>query len=94
MDGDLGPYDVLEIRLRAADTVVFLDFSRVRCAWRSIRRSREGTDFWRWLWTYRRLSRPLIQRSIAAHAAGADLRVLPTPRSVRRFVSWVAREGG
>ena len=30
MDGDLGPYDVLEIRLQAADTVVFLDFSPVR----------------------------------------------------------------
>ena len=27
MDGDLGPYDVVEIRLRAADTILFLDFS-------------------------------------------------------------------
>ena len=26
MDGDLGPYDVLDVRLRAADTVIFLDF--------------------------------------------------------------------
>ena len=28
LDGDLGPYDALEVRLRAADTVIFLDFCR------------------------------------------------------------------
>jgi adenylate kinase family enzyme len=49
MDGDLGPYDVVDVRLQAADTVVFLDFSPMRCAWRAIRRSRERADFWRWL---------------------------------------------
>ena len=38
MDGDLRPYDVLDIRLRAADAIVFLDFSPLRCAWRAIRR--------------------------------------------------------
>jgi hypothetical protein len=32
MDGDLGPYDVLDVRLQAADTIVFLDFSSARCA--------------------------------------------------------------
>jgi adenylate kinase family enzyme len=32
MDGDLGPYDVINVRLQAADTVVFLDFSPFRCA--------------------------------------------------------------
>jgi adenylate kinase family enzyme len=40
LDGDLGPYDVVDVRLRAADTVIFLDFSLVRCAGRAIRRSR------------------------------------------------------
>lgn len=35
MDGDLGLYDVIDIRLQAADTVVFLDFSPLRCAWRA-----------------------------------------------------------
>src|SRR5215831_8360171 len=40
MDGDLGPYDVIEVRLQAADTVIFLDFSLLRCAWRAMRRSR------------------------------------------------------
>ena len=32
MDGDLGPYDIVEVRLRAADTIIFLDFSLIRCA--------------------------------------------------------------
>src|SRR6202051_2059687 len=60
MDGDLGPYDVVDVRLQAADTIVFLDFSPARCAWRAIRRSRERADFWWWLLTYRRRSRPLL----------------------------------
>jgi adenylate kinase family enzyme len=30
MDGDLGPYDVVNVRLQAADTVVFLDFAPLR----------------------------------------------------------------
>jgi adenylate kinase family enzyme len=87
MDGDLGPYDVLDIRLQAADTVVFLDFSLLRCTCRSIRRSRERADFWRWLFTYRRRSRPLLLRAIAVHAGDADIYVLPTPRAVRQFLT-------
>lgn len=53
MDGDLGPYDVIDVRLQAADTIVFLDFSPFRCACRAIRRSWERADFWKWLLTYR-----------------------------------------
>jgi len=30
VDGDLGPYEVIDIRLEAADTVVFLAFSPLR----------------------------------------------------------------
>src|SRR5437763_13522667 len=44
IDGDLGPYDAVEVRLHAADTITFLDVSLVRCAWRVIRRSRERAD--------------------------------------------------
>jgi adenylate kinase family enzyme len=85
-DGDLGPYDVLDVRLAAADTVVLLDFSFARCAWRALRRSWERADFWRWVWEYRRRWRPLILDRVAAVAPGADLHVLRTPRAVRRFV--------
>jgi adenylate kinase family enzyme len=90
MDGDLGPYDVINVRLRAADTVVFLDFSPFRCAWRAIRRSRERADFWRWLLAYRRRSRPLLRQAISVHAGDADIYILPTPRAVRRFVTQIA----
>ena len=86
LDGDLGPYDLIEVRLRAADTVVFLDFSLLRCGWRAIRRSRENAAFWRWLLTYRRRSRPPLLAAVAAHAPGARVHVLATPRAVRRFL--------
>jgi len=92
MDGDLGPYDVVEVRLRAADTIVFLDFSLVRCAWRAARRSRERADFWLWLIAYRRQSRPALIQAIARHAPTADLRILRNPKALRRFVENAAHE--
>ena len=92
MDGDLGPYDVVEVRLRAADTVILLDFSLFRCACRAVRRSRERADFWRWLLTYRCHRRPILMQAIAKHAATAEVRVLRNPEAIRRFVADVARE--
>jgi hypothetical protein len=94
MDGDLGPYDTaLGARLAAADTVIVLDFPLVRCAWRALRRSRELSDFWRWLLGYRRRSLPPIRRAIAGHAAAADVQVLSSPRAVRRFLTRLADHG-
>jgi adenylate kinase family enzyme len=87
LDGDLGPYDVLSVRLRAADTVVVLDFPLWRCAWRALRRSRENLAFWRWLVSYRRRSLPTVMATIAAHAGGAELHVLRSPRAVACFLS-------
>jgi hypothetical protein len=58
LDGDLGRYDrALRDRLRAADTIIVLDFAFLRCAWRTIRRGRERGDYWRWVWAYRRRRR-------------------------------------
>jgi len=90
MDGDLGPYDAVEVRLRAADTVIFLDFSLVRCAWRAIRRSRGRGDFWRWLLAYRYQSRPILRAAIANHAPHAVLHVFRNPRALGWFVSDIA----
>jgi hypothetical protein len=87
MDGDLGPYDAVEVRLRAADTILFLDFSLIRCAWRAIRRSREGADFWRWLLSYRYQSRPILRAAIANHAPNAVLYVFRGPKAVGRFLA-------
>ena len=93
MDGDLGPYDVVDVRLRAADTIILLDFSFVRCAWRTIRRSRERADFWRWLLAYRWQSRPILMEAIAEHAGNADVYVFRDPAALSRFVAEAAREG-
>ena len=86
MDGDLGPYDVVEVRLRAADTILFLDFSLVRCAWRAMRRSRERADFWSWLVAYRWKSRPALLKAIATHAPNAELQIFRNPRTLTAFV--------
>jgi adenylate kinase family enzyme len=64
LDGDLGPYDALEVRLAAADTVVVLDFPLWRCAWRAARRSRENLAFWRWLIQYGVLGRKLSPAAV------------------------------
>ena len=86
MDGDLGPYDVLAPRLQRADTVLVLDFGLLRCAWRAARRSRERADFWWWLLTWRRRSRPALLRAVTSHAAQADLHVIRTSRQLRRLL--------
>jgi adenylate kinase family enzyme len=91
IDGDLGPYDAVEVRLQAADTVIFLDFSLVRCASRAIRRSCERADFWLWLLRYRRQSRPFLMEAIPKYADHAALHVIRNPEALRRFVADVGR---
>jgi adenylate kinase family enzyme len=86
MDGDLGPYDVVEPRLRAADTVVLLDFPRWRCIWRSLRRSPERLDYWRWLLTWRRRCRPGLLSVIAREAHAAEVVVLASPAAVENWL--------
>ncbi len=83
LDGDLGPYDVVEARLPRADTIVLLDIPTWRCAWRALRRSRERLDFWQWLLTWRRVSRPQLMEAIATHAGTAELLIATTPNEVR-----------
>jgi adenylate kinase family enzyme len=87
IDGDLGPYDVLDVRLRAADTVIVLDFPLWRCAWRALRRSRANLAFWRWLFAYRRRSLPTVMDAIARNADRAELHVLRGPRAVEQLLN-------
>ncbi|HKD77234.1 MAG TPA: hypothetical protein VKB76_17140, partial [Ktedonobacterales bacterium] len=89
LDGDLGPYDVLELRLQAADTVIFLDYSPLVCVWRAMRRGPERLDFWLWLLQYRRRSRPLILQAMDTFARHARHYVLRTPAATRRFLASV-----
>ena len=87
IDGDLGPYDRdLGLRLRAADTVVVLNFGFLRCAWRTLRRGREQAEYWRWVWAYRRRSLPAIQSAVDSEARDAAVYVLLTPAMARRFL--------
>ena len=90
LDGDLGPYDTaLEVRLRAADTIIVLDFPFLRCAWRTLRRGREQAEYWRWVWAYRRRSLPDVMRAISSEAPRAKLYVLRNPAMVQRFAAEV-----
>jgi adenylate kinase family enzyme len=89
IEGDLGPYDAVEVRLRAADTIIFLDFSLVRCVWRALRRSRERADFWFWLLRYRHDRRGILMEAIARHAARADFHELRNPKQLKRFLQHV-----
>jgi adenylate kinase family enzyme len=90
LDRDLGPYDTaLEVRLRAADTIVILDFTFLRCAWRTLRRGREQAEYWRWMWAYRRRSLPDVMRAISSEAPHAKLHVLRNPAMVQRFAGKV-----
>jgi len=86
LDGDLGPYDAVEVRLRAADTIILLNFSLFRCAWRVLRRAPERADFWRWVLDYRRQSVPRLTDAISRCAPNADLHILRTPKAVREFM--------
>lgn len=93
LDGDLGPYDrALDDRLRAADTIIVLNFSLPRCIWRTLRRGREGAAYWRWVWTYRRWSMPVIMSAIHRDAPQARLYVLRDPGQAERFLAEITRE--
>ncbi|MFE5143840.1 hypothetical protein ACFRDV_40540 [Streptomyces fagopyri] len=89
MDGDLGPYDVLDVRLRRADTVILLDYSFWPCAWRAMRRSRERLDFWLWLWSWRHRSRPLLLKAVRDQAGDATLHVLRNPGATAAFITQI-----
>ena len=94
LDGDLGPHDVVEVRLRAADTVILLDFGLVRCIWRAVRRGRERADFWLWVLAYRRESVPHLRAMITEHAPEATVHVLRSPSGVTQFLRTVALRFG
>jgi adenylate kinase family enzyme len=87
IDGDLGRYDTgLGLRLRAAETVIVLDFLLWRCVLRAVRRSRETREFWAWVLRYRRDTLPTLATAIATHAQHADVHILRNPRQVGRFL--------
>ncbi len=92
MDGDLGRYDDRSVRLKAADTVLVLDFRLLLCLRRALRRSRERAEFWWWLASWRWREHPKIRRAIAEHACQADVRIFTSPEELELFfAAWFAR---
>lgn len=89
MEGDLGPYDALPVRLSAADTVLLLDFPLWLCLWRALRRGRERWDFWWWMITWRWLERPKI-RGMLAGQAGAKVHAFRSPKELYQFLAKLA----
>jgi adenylate kinase family enzyme len=90
MDGDLGPYDVLAARLARADTVLILDFPVLLCAWRALRRSPERVDFWWWMVTWRRRSKPAVLTAVTTFAPSAGVHLLRTPRQLEHFLMTIS----
>lgn len=90
MDGDLGFYDAPEVRIERAEVIIILNFSFLRCGWRSVRRSRERLDYWRWLLGYRRRSLPALMTTIAQHASRTPTYRFRTPREAASFLNRIA----
>ena len=101
IDGNYG--STMPLRLAAADTVLFLDFPRLLCLVRVIKRwlahygrtrpdlgpgcpERIDLEFIRWIWNFRRRSRPRILANLADLPADKELIVLRRPGEVRRFL--------
>jgi adenylate kinase family enzyme len=96
LDGNYG--GTMEIRLEAADTIVFLDPPPLLCIWRVLRRrgrdepasARRLLAFVAYIWRYRRTRRPTVEERIARHGAGKQVDVLRSRRDVRRFLALVS----
>jgi adenylate kinase family enzyme len=88
----------LPIRLRRADTVIFLDLSPLACLWGvAQRRLRHGGgqndrtgvydrvtwDFIKYVWNYRRTMAPRVRALIAEHAEHAQVHVVKSRRAAR-----------
>ncbi len=87
LDGDLGPYDVLETRLERADTVVMFDPPTLKCVWLALRRSREQREFWVWLLTWRRREKPRLLAAIDRHAPTAQFEMVTDDDEAARLLS-------
>jgi adenylate kinase family enzyme len=91
-DGDLGPYDALDVRLRRADAVVLFDVPLWRCVWRSWRRSRQRLDYWQWMLTWHRRSRPGLLTAIARHPQ-ARLRIVRRATDITTVLDGLTASG-
>jgi adenylate kinase family enzyme len=98
---------VLQARLQAADTVVFLDLPAWRCLWGVLKRrlrhrgqvrpdigvyDRINAEFVRWICSFRRTARPRILELL--EACSCDVVVLRSHREVRTFLYMIHASTG
>lgn len=92
MDGDLGPCDVLPVRLGAADTVLLLDFPLWLCLWRALRRGEGKWDFWWWVVTWGWLQRPNIL-GVLANYPSLGLHIFRSTKDLELFLADIVPSG-
>jgi adenylate kinase family enzyme len=99
IDGNFA--STLPIRLKRADTVIFLDVPPIVCLWGIVQRryryrggqhveqgvfDRIHWGFVRYIVGYRRTMRPRVRALIADHAAHADIITVTSRRAARRYL--------
>ena len=94
MDGDLGPYDVVESGCVRRTRSFFWTSRSPAMLGEPYDDRASVNDFWRWVVKYRWQSRPILMQSIVKHAANADLHVFRNPQALSQFVAKVAWEAG
>jgi adenylate kinase family enzyme len=92
----------LPIRLKRADTVIFLDLPPLTCLWgiaQRRRRHRGAQDdqtgvydritwsFITYVWNYRRTMAPRVRALIAEHAGHAQLHIVRSRRAAKRLIA-------
>lgn len=95
----------LPIRLKRADTVIFLDLPAITCLWGiAQRRFKHGGgqndstgvydritwDFTKYVWKYRATMARQVRANIDKHAGHADVHILRSRRAANRFLAQAA----
>ncbi|MEJ8302746.1 DNA topology modulation protein [Saccharibacillus sacchari] len=98
----------LDIRLKAADTIVFLDLPRPLCMYRIIKRcfmyraksrpdlnadceEKLDAKFIKWVWNYKKKSRPKVLESIRSQGQGKRTVVLSSRKEVEAFLKGLGK---
>lgn len=100
IDGNYG--GTMDIRLRAADTIIFLDMPRLLCVYRVFKRwfqyrnqtrpdmgagtEKVRLEFLKWVWNYPKTKKPRILEKTEELSDEKNIIILRSPREVRKFL--------